>query len=593
MPLTTYQQLLSKYTVEHIALNKKLRWLGFSRLLIFVGVIVFGYYYFARHESYLLIIALLLFGLFFYCINLYQRVKDKAAFTKALIDINKTEIEFLNGQPSIYDGGKEYIDPHHPYSYDLDVFGEASLYAFLNRATTSYGKENLAKALLHPDTTIIKDRQDSIKELSGKINFRQPLQASGSLHVIEQSDMNKLKTWLAFPTVFKKPALYYLLLVFPVTTLLSLVLYFSSGDKTWLNLFSGLFILNFFITAAFLKNIMKQVAASTAVSKVLEQFALQLSEIEKQSFHSSLLKDLQNNLENDNVTAAHSIKKLASLFKYLDFIINPVMSALLNGLSLFHIHILFALDKWKKKNDEHVMKWLQTIGEFESLNSFANLAFNNPSYCYPEILNDETIATTQMTHPLIRKERGVSNDISFQQQKFIVLTGSNMSGKSTFLRTLGINIVLAKTGSVVCAKTFSLFPFDLYVSMRITDSLQDSESFFYAELKRLRAIIQHMEEKNKTFVMLDEILRGTNSNDKHNGTVGLIRKLVTNKACGIIATHDLTIADLSSAYAGYVGNKCFESEIIDGELVFDYKLKDGVCTRLNATFLMKKMGVID
>jgi DNA mismatch repair ATPase MutS len=198
-----------------------------------------------------------------------------------------------------------------------------------------------------------------------------------------------------------------------------------------------------------------------------------------------------------------------------------------------------------------------------------------------------------MAHPLIRKEKTVSNDISFEQQKFIVLTGSNMSGKSTFLRTLGVNIVLAKVGSVVCAKSFSLYPYNLYVSMRITDSLQDSESFFYAELKKLREIIQHLEQGNKTFVMLDEILRGTNSNDKHSGTVGLIRKLVAHHATGIIATHDLTIGELSKEYPGYIGNKCFESEIVNGELVFDYKLKEGVCTKLNASFLLKKMGVID
>jgi DNA mismatch repair ATPase MutS len=239
------------------------------------------------------------------------------------------------------------------------------------------------------------------------------------------------------------------------------------------------------------------------------------------------------------------------------------------------------------------MNWLLAIGEFESLNSFANLAFNNPEYCYPQISGEEIVIAAKIGHPLIRKEKNVSNDISFEQQRFIVLTGSNMSGKSTFLRTVGINIVLAKAGSAVCAKAFSFFPFDLYVSMRITDSLQDSESFFYAELKRLHGIIQHLEEKNKTFVMLDEILRGTNSNDKHNGTVGLIRKLVANNACGIIATHDLTIADLSKEYNGYMGNKCFESELVKGELIFDYKLKDGVCTRLNASFLMKKMGVID
>jgi hypothetical protein len=593
MPLKTYQQLLSKYTDEYTALNKRLRQLGFTRLLIFAGAIVFGYYYFTNHHSYWLIIAFGLTGLFFYCINLYQRVKDKADFTKALIDINKNEIGFLDGQPSIYPGGKEYIDPHHPYSYDLDIFGEGSLFSFLNRTTNSFGKESLVVALLHPDTVIIKERQESIKELSGNINFRQHIQASGSLHVIKQTDMDKLKTWLQFPLVFGKPVVYYFLLIFPLTAVSFLIFYFSTGNAKLLSVFSVLFILNFFITGFFLKKIMKQVSVSTAVSKVLDQFARQLKETEHQRFEATLLQRLQDQLKHGDSTASKSINQLASLFRYLDFIINPVMSGLLNGLSLFHIHILFALDKWKRKHKEEVMSWLNTIGEFESLGCFANLSFNNPGYCYPVISKEQIIIAEQMAHPLIRKERNVSNDISFQKEKFIVLTGSNMSGKSTFLRTAGINLVLARAGSAVCAKRFVSFPFDLYVSMRISDSLLDSESFFYAELKRLKAIIEQLEKKNKTFVLLDEILRGTNSNDKHSGTVGLIRKLAANNACGIIATHDLTVAGLSMEYPGYMANKCFESEIINGELVFDYKLKEGVCTRLNASFLMKKMGVID
>jgi hypothetical protein len=593
MPLATYQQLLSKYSAEYATHNKKLGWLSFTRLILFIGVIGFGYYYLVHDEWYWLVTALALLAAFLYCIRLYDIIKDKADFAKALIDINSHEISFLNGKASLYADGKEYTDPHHPYSYDLDFFGEGSLYGFLNRTTTSFGKENLARALLHPVTAVIKERQESIHELSGKINFRQHIHATGNLHVTEQKDMDKLTNWLQSPPAFPNPVFYYLLLVFPVATIITLVLYFSSGSDKDLNLFFGLFVINLVITSFFIRKMLKQSSVSTTVTKVLQQFALQLKEIEKQSFESSLLQELQNRLKYNNETAAHTIERLASLFKYLDFIINLLVSSLLNGLFLFHIHILFALDKWKKQNREKVMNWLDIIGEFESLNSFANLAFNNREFCYPGVLVEEGISASQMGHPLIRKEKSVSNDISFQQEKFIVLTGSNMSGKSTFLRTLGINLVLARAGSVVCAKSFAFFPFDLYVSMRITDSLQDSESFFYAELKRLQLVIQHLEAKNKTFVMLDEILRGTNSNDKHRGTIGLIRKLAVNHACGIIATHDLTVAGLSSEYPGYMGNKCFESEIINGELVFDYKLKEGVCTKLNASFLMKKMGVID
>ncbi|RZM24853.1 MAG: DNA mismatch repair protein MutS, partial [Pedobacter sp.] len=222
---------------------------------------------------------------------------------------------------------------------------------------------------------------------------------------------------------------------------------------------------------------------------------------------------------------------------------------------------------------------------------FANLSFNNNSFCIPSISEKETLMAEDMGHPLIRAEKRINNSISFEQHRFVILTGSNMSGKSTFLRTLGINLVLARSGSSVCAKRFTFFPFAVHVSMRITDSLQDSESFFYAELKRLQGIIQQLQAGEKTFIILDEILRGTNSNDKHSGTIGLIRKLVSAYACGIIATHDLTVSKLEAENAGYINNMCFESEIINDELVFDYKLKGGPCQTFNAALLLKEIGL--
>jgi DNA mismatch repair ATPase MutS len=593
MPITTYQRLLSKYSDEYAVLNKKLGWLSFARLITFIGIIGFGYYYLVHNDWYWIVISLFLLATFLYCLRLYDIIKSKADFTNALIDINSNEIDFIKEGTSVYPDGKEQIDPHHPYSYDLDLFGEGSLYKYLNRATTSFGKEKLAQSLLCPDIAAIKHRQEAIKELSGKFTFRQHIQALGSIHTAEQGDIDKLNSWLKSLPVFSNQRLYFLLLIFPAATILLLALYFLSESSTYLDLFIESFVLNLFVLSFFVRKMLKQSSASATVTKVLEQFSLQLKEIEKQSFESSLLRKLQNELKSNEITAANSIERLASLFKYLDFILNLVISSLLNGLFLFHVHILFALDRWKKKNAGKVMDWLKVIGEFESIACFANLSFNNEEFCYPQLSAREELSATEMGHPLIRREKRICNDISFQREKFIVLTGSNMSGKSTFLRTVGINLVLARSGSAVCAKAFTLFPYDLHVSMRISDSLQDSESLFYAELKRLKSIIQHLQSDSKTFVILDEILRGTNSHDKHNGTAGLIVKLAAYKTCGIIATHDLTIANMSAEYPGYMANKCFESVIVNDELIFDYKLKEGVCSKLNASFLMKRMGIID
>lgn len=593
MPLPTYQQLLSKYSGQWAAFNRQLGWLSLTRLLLFIGVIGFGYHYLVHHEWYSLITALILLAAFIFCIRLFDSIKAKADFTKALIEINANEINFLSNHPaSVYEDGKECIDPHHPYSYDLDLFGEGSLYKYLNRTTTLFGKKKLSAVLLKPDVSMIQERQEAIRELSEKLDFRQRVQAFGSLSVIEQKDIDKLKAWMEKSPVFSQPLYYYILFIFPVVTIGCLGWYFISENDTWLDLFFGLFTLNLFITFSFARKIMKQASVSGTVTKALQGFAGQLEEMEKQSFRSVLLQRLQQRLQMGKPGACSSIRQLSSLFNYVDIILNLPVSVLLNGFCLFHVHILFALDKWKKKNASEVIKWLEVIGEFESLHCFANMAFNNKDFCYPEIVTDEEFSAEQLGHPLIRWEKRIYNDISFRQEKFIVLTGSNMSGKSTFLRTLGINLVLARAGAVTCARRFSLFPYELHVSMRITDSLQDSESFFYAELKRLQEIIQCFQDGHKPFVLLDEILRGTNSQDKHQGTIGLIRKLAAPAVCGIIATHDLTIADLSAEYPGYMGNKCFESTIVNNELVFDYKLKDGVCNSLNASFLMKKMGII-
>jgi len=593
MSIPLYDQLVSKHQAESDQLRKRLQLLSTLRLTSFVLAIVSLYYYFNLHHWWLLFLGLASSGAFFYLISFYDKIKAKHDLSKALLLINQTEIRMLQGERSPYDDGKEYIDPHHSFSYDLDIFGEGSLFQFLNRTTTSFGKSDLSQSLLHPDTQIIRERQEAIKELSKSLDFRQQLQGYGILHKQEEKKIDRLEKWLNAPLSFRQPVFYYLLLLFPIATVLSVIIYFITGNDIVRSIAGLLIVINLGISFSFARKMMSTISVSTDINKTLQQFTEQIILISKESFHSPLLEKLQSRLKNGSIPAATSISRLSSLFNYLDYVFNVFVSPLLNGLFLFHVHILFALDRWKIEHRAHIMDWLRVIGEAESLSSFGTFRSNSPETCFPELTPEEYLETTAMGHPLIRPEKRVSNDISFKNQKFIVLTGSNMSGKSTFLRTLGINLVLARSGSVVSADKFIFFPFDVWVSMRITDSLQDSESFFYAELKRLQTIIGHLSAGNKTFILLDEILRGTNSNDKHNGTIGLIRKLVSRNACGIIATHDLSVADLAGTHPTQITNKCFESEIINDELIFDYKIKDGVCTKLSASFLMTKLGIIE
>lgn len=593
MPIVTYQDLYSKYSTRAKSLQGQLSWFSLLRLLFFAGFVFLGFKAIQTGDRLFILSTIATLVIFLLFIRWYDKLQAEVLFYKELARLNQAEIDFLNGQPSAYPDGREYTDPHHPFSYDLDLFGAGGLFSYLNRTSTSFGRQALAQNLLHPDTTVIHERQEAIDELAAKLDFRQHLQAHGALLDTREKELQQLKAWLDAKPGFTNKTIYLFLLFFPLVTLSCLFYYFISEQEAFLNYFYFLFVVNLVIAGIFAKRIAAHLSVSTSVTKILQQFAGQLQQIESQQFSSALLKKLQAGLKTGHVNSSRSIAKLASLFNYLETVINLVVSILLNGLFLFHVHILYALEKWKQKNGRQIMPWLELLGEMEALTSFANLAFNNKTFCQPQLSETETLVAKNMGHPLIAEKKRVNNSISFAKHRFVILTGSNMSGKSTFLRTLGINLVLARAGSHVCAEEFVFYPYSVHVSMRITDSLQDSESFFYAELKRLHSIIQELEQGEKTFVILDEILRGTNSNDKHNGTVGLIHKLVAAHATGIIATHDLTVSKLAEENNGYISNQCFESEIVNDELVFDYKLKEGVCTKLSASFLMKKMGVIE
>lgn len=588
-----YNNLLTRYTIKATELKKQLNRLSFSRLLFFALFLFLGYQSTQTGDALFIIGTILSLAAFFIVLKWYDRLEQKVIYYKALAKFNADEIQFLEINRSSYSNGKEYEDPHHPYSYDLDIFGEGGLFSFLNRCSTSFGKESLAQSLLHPDLKRIKQRQESIAELKDKVDFRQQLFAQGSFHESKANDLRKLLLWTETEGTSINKVLYYTLMIFPAITIGSLIYHFTTDSDLAFRIFYISFILNLFIAFSFAKKITSQLSASSSVTKILQSYKEQLRFIENENFYSELLQQFQQNLKSDGQSASNLLGKLASLFENLETIINLLVSVLLNGLFLFHIHVLYQLGNWKKHHALKIKGWLQTIGEVEALNSFANLYYNSPEFCIPGVAQQPSLKGEQLGHVLLRPEKRVCNDVSFNEQKFVILTGSNMSGKSTFLRSLGINLVLARAGSVVCAKEFSFYPFDVFVSMRITDSLQDSESFFYAELKRLQSIIQHLQAGNTTFVILDEILRGTNSNDKRNGTIGLIKKLAKENTFGIIATHDVVVAELIKEHPGYIANKAFESQIINDELLFDYKLKDGVCTTLSASYLMKKMGVID
>ena len=517
-----------------------------------------------------------------------SRLKDRAEVLK---EINQNEISFLKRESIPFHNGAEFIDTSHFYTHDLDIFGKHSLYHNINRTETFKGSIKLAEFLSskRSNEEILKN-QEAIKELAGKDEWRQEIMALGRIQKDSKETYKRLLNWANSSNAELPVRTKILAFAGPLAFAGLLLGYIISGDPSFSKWAGYIFVLNLGILSSSSKFIKREIANTTDIYEVIHRYGLIIEEIEKQNFKSAKLTELQQQLKYNNFNASTEIRKLSELFSRMDNINNLFALILFNGSFLFHIHTLNRLLNWKRKHSKAIETWLDTIAEIEALNSFSNLYYNNPDFVFPQINNSYKIEFENIAHPLLNPASRVGNDVTFNPG-FMVLTGSNMSGKSTFLRSLGVNMVLAGAGGPVCAKRAVVHPLPVLVSMRLSDSLSDSESYFFAEIKRLKHIMDSLSQ-SPAFILLDEILRGTNSDDKRTGTIEVVKKIATRKAIGAIATHDIEVCNTTFDYPDDLSNHCFEVEIVNNELIFDYKLREGICKNKSATFLMEKMGVI-
>jgi len=362
--------------------------------------------------------------------------------------------------------------------------------------------------------------------------------------------------------------------------------------------FSNLFItlailLQWFLMYFFWKRISEYLGYFGRKSELLSKYMKLLQLVEEQDFQADYLVNLQKKIKFPE-SASKVFKQLKSLVKELEYRQNILVGFFLNSVFLWDIRCVYKLWNWHRQNHEKIADWLDVVAEIDALISLANYSNNKPGFCYPKIHEGAFIfEAKKLGHPLLKEDKRVSNNFEINGwSKVIVVTGANMAGKSTFLRTVGVNLILGRLGAPVCAERLTLTPIDIYTNMRTTDSLLKDESYFYAELKRLKGVLERLQNGERIFVILDEMLKGTNSIDKLNGSKQLIRKLVEFKSVSLIATHDLKLSEMENEFPQRVFNKCFEIKIENDELVFDYLLSDGVTKTMNATFLMKKMGII-
>ena len=587
-----YKAKKIRFSTALTAINKKYNSISILRLFTIVLFLVSIYYYIKNSEVILIAAAIFLFGLFVVLMRIHSKLVFEKQVNQALLDINENEISYLERNKIPFENGQEFNDFHHPYAYDLDIFGEHSLFQNLNRTATFIGKKTFAKQLLTllPNDEITRNHQ-AVKELSEKLDWRQEFLAFAKVSNDNQSNYETLLKWSTFNSKPLSKISIFISYFSPLLFLGVLIAYLVTSNTFFASVLSYLFVINLMILGRFIKRIQAEVANSTNIDKTIHQYSLLLQKIENESFQSQKLIDLQQKLMFKKENASVHFKQLAGLFSNMDSISNFVTATVFNGTFLFNLHVLKSLIQWKNDHAEALENWLEVIGEFEMLNSLANFSYNNPEFVYPTLNTNFEIDFKDLSHPLLNEKTRIGNDVRFHPESFMILTGSNMSGKSTFLRSLGINMVLSGIGSPVCAKQANVHPLPVLVSMRLSDSLSDSESYFFAEIKRLKQIMDELENR-PAFVLLDEILRGTNSDDKRNGTIEVVKKVIGKKAIGAIATHDIEVCLTTNEYPNILTNKCFEVEIINNELHFDYKLRDGICKNRSATFLMKKMGVI-
>lgn len=587
-----YKQLQDTYRSRLKTNTRKYNLISLFRLVVAVLFLLNGYLAIADYQNYHFYIGFLLVAVFIAVMRFHATVDYQKRLTQNLAQINTVEEHYLEKRELPFEHGAEYIDFQHEYAYDLDLFGKDSLFQHLNRTATFIGKKTLAQQLLtQHNREEILNRQEAVQELAKELTWRQDFEAHAQLSSDSEKLYQKLQTWSKTASAPISKFMQVLSFVTPVLFVLAITSYFITKQYLFLSISSFIFVFNLGLLGNFFKRIMLENANSESIDKTLLHYSTLLTKIEKATFTSSYLIHLQQQLLQNNQKMSVKIKKLSTLFGRLDSIGNLVTTPVFNGTFLFHVHTLKALIDWKTKNGAQLMMAIEVMGEVEMLNSLANFAYNNPEYAFPKLNDHYHITFTNLSHPLLPKNYRIGNDVDFSKENFIILTGSNMSGKSTFLRSLGINMILAGTGAPVCAAAANIHPLKVLVSMRLSDSLSDSTSYFFAEIKRLKLIMDRLQEQC-SFVLLDEILRGTNSDDKRNGTIEVIKKMITQNAIGAIATHDTEVCLTTNDYPNQLTNKSFEVAIVDNELFFDYKLRDGICQNKSATFIMKKWGVI-
>lgn len=510
--------------------------------------------------------------------------------TRRMKQTLQNEMNALNGDFTAFPEGAVYINPSHEYTYDLDIFGSRSLFQRLNRTVTKEGSDRLAQLLsCYPtEEKLIKERQAAIRELS--------MDGKALMHFIAtpRGEEDRLRRYMdilrkrqgttqgqdrpSLKFFNRKTIMAGLLLLITWTVLICAI----SGVCSWY-LFGLLFFIQLLTGFSLSKKSGQMIGETEGMHKSFSVYLSILSFLQGKTFETSLLQSIAKDLD----SAGKSFRDLSHIIQAIYCRINDVMFILMNGMFLFDVFLLRAYECWKQATLKDMDHWIDLLADTDALVSLSVYTFNHPENVDATFLDASSpyiLEATGLYHPFLAEEKAVGNDVCLKKSEMMIVTGANMAGKSTFLRTVGINYIMAMNGIPVCAKSLHIRKVSLFSSMRTADNLASHISYFHAELLRLEQLVEFCRLHTHTLIILDEILKGTNSEDKLKGSILFLQKMLLLPVTGIVATHDLKLSDLEQEDAHFQ-NYCFEIGL-GKEISYSYKIKKGVARNLNATYLL-------
>jgi DNA mismatch repair ATPase MutS len=603
--MKVYQDNVEKYQAEITGLDNSLKRLSTLRLVVFMfSAIILVFLANERLTASMLIVGPLCVFAYGVLVRRYNDIATLKGHTTFLKEINEREVLRLENKLSEFPTGQTYVNAEHSYVSDLDIFGQHSLFQLINRTTTGSGEALLAEWLSAPPVKgIILERQQAVKELSPKLDWRHHFQAAGMEFKHTRNDYDKLLAWMEKPVRFLQRQSKYLLLIIPLSILSTgAVIYFFIEFLFLGNLLGAVPLAIMLLVNGLVLTTVRPLAEEILENiqrdiKILNAYQSLIMKVELEKFNSKILQRLQTATRRNNHSAAAEINRLKRILEVFQLRgrkreLNHQFYSAFNNLWFLDVYLIILTEKWKNKNGSSIDVWVSAISEFEVLSSLAGFHYSNPTFTFPDIKDDSySIHFEMLGHPLISAKKRVCNGFSLNGRgEIAMITGSNMAGKSTFLRTVGVNMVLALTGAPCCAKYGQLSHLKIFTSMRTQDSLKEGVSSFYAELKRIEQLLKLIQSGQPIFFLLDEMFKGTNSKDRHRGGFSLIKQLKELNAFGIISTHDLDLAILAGADE-IVTNYSFNSSIREGEMIFNHILTEGLCSDFNAGELMKRSGI--